>query len=389
VFRAIAGSGREALVVWRIVVGARRICSACLVLAVMLGAGRAFAWPDLEQAVGLLPDPVVSGGTSRIFEYAHFGRLRAEGDLERVVAQPLGGASEAMFLPEGIIGALGVPPAAIRRGIFAGTLDAPLSILWGEAGFAAGVAPRLRARGFAARPAEGGTVFSLREEGDVDVTRDDARDPFSFGGQPQRLLLAGDRLAGTVTAPGIEGFAARASAPLADRPATAQLMADVVATLRQRLPGGIEISQAFAHWPDAFARGETDRRRVDPDYQGQPLPEGAQPDDPRLPPFGFAILASGAQRQVPILLVVLAYDSEADAAAAAPVVAEGLRRFGMVGQGAEAGRALDWVVAGQGFALAGAVVMFPGHPAGHASEWLVRWSDAIQLLRFPPLDLFH
>ncbi|WP_137128079.1 hypothetical protein [Roseomonas sp. HF4] len=367
----------------------RRLRLVCLALALLLGAGQASAWPDLEEAVALLPDPVESGGTSRIFEYAHFARLRAEGDIGRGLAQPLGGAGEAITLPDGVTGALGAPPDAIRRGLFAGTPNEPLTILWGEAGFAATAAARLRARGFSESPATGGTFFSWRDEDDIDVARADPRDPFSFSGQPQRLLLTGDTLAGTVSRPGIETLAARLHVPLADRPATAQVMVNVIATLRQRLPGGIEISQAYAHWPDAFARGETDRRRADPDYRGQPLPDGVQPDDARLSPFGFAILASGTQRQVPILLVVLAYDTEADASLAAPVVVEGLRRFGMVGEGAAAGRVLDWVVPGQGFVLAGAVVMFPGRPAGHASELLVRWADAIQTLRFPPLDLFH
>lgn len=358
----------------------------CLALAllVLLGmGGAARAWDALDEAIALLPQPVRGGSlTEPFFGYADLARLQQDGDLRDLLTIGWRELFDVLEEPEAMPRLLGVPRQDLRRVLHGGTAVQQLRVLWGGPGFAAAADARLAARGFASTALGGDRLFSRG----ADRPRD-ARDPFGFAEGVQHLLGFGTALAGAADAGEMRALHARRQ-PGAELSALARALRAAVAPIRAGLPQGITVLQAAGFWPDAFQEGESGRHFRDRSRPVRPLPPGATANSPRLPGFGFALFIAAELRGSPVLMVAVAYDTAAQAAFAAPVIAAGVQALG-VGDGPPPTRVHDWVFAGNGVHVAAATVLFGAAPRARASTALRRWLELVDLQAFTPLDLLH
>ena len=362
----------------------RRLACAGLLL---LGLGRAASgWSGLEAAVALLPQPEGTAALRPIFEYADLAGLRADGDLDDLLAVTLGDAGQALRRPGAIQDSLGVAPESLLRVLHTGPAHRPLLVFWGEENFAATAGQRLVERGFTPEEREGGRLFSRWDDTHLDITTVEPGDPFGFSGQAQRVLGFDDALAGAVRAEDHAALDARHRRGARSVMARAALA--TTAPMRAGLPPGIEVRQAVALWPEAFLRAESNRRALDSQRPSPARAPGVADGDARLPPFAFALFGAGVLGDTPVLFVAAVYEEQAPAAFAAPVIAEAVRGIA-TGPGEPASVVHDWVFQGRGLHVAVATVLFGDAPRARASIALRHWMGLVAQEEFVPLDLFH
>lgn len=359
---------------------------AAVVVLVATGAGRAaHAWDSLLDAVALLPQPVQASATTPIFGYGDLARLREDGELSRLLTVGWPNLFAALDSPEPMPQFVGVVREGVRRILHAGSPRQPFVIAWGGAGFTAAADERLVARGFSVETLGEDRLYARRPDDHVDVAAD-PRDPFDFGGQPQRLLAFDEALAGAAEVSEMRALHERHLG--GERSALARGLLATIAPIRAGLPQGIVVLQAAAFWPDSFLTGESDRRARDPERPVLPLPPGTTAFSRRLPAFAFALFIAAELQGSPVLMVAVAYESAQDAAAAAPVIAAGVQALG-TGEGPAPTRVHDWAFAGNGLHVALATVLFGDAPRARASTALRHWLELVDARAFTPLDVFH
>jgi len=229
-------------------------------LALLSAAGWAPAWTGaraqapaaapLRELLGMAAADLVASDTREILRYIDVANLRAlggDGAQERTVQTWPRDYFSAMGHAASWPATLGFAAPDVAQLLELGSETARAQLFLAGRFDRGAIEAALRARGFAAVPVDGATVWRRRDDDGADLGNEDRADPFGGPqGRPARLALLGGRLAFSTTDAGI----ALAVAAAAQRAHTV-LDYDEVATLASAaevdLGDGGTLVQAVLH----------------------------------------------------------------------------------------------------------------------------------------------